>query len=45
LTTVIADEARARTLGDAARTRALERYTWDGVAEAYDEMLGGMLED
>jgi glycosyltransferase involved in cell wall biosynthesis len=45
MTTVIGDEARARMLGEAARTRALERYSWDGVAEAYDEMLGAMLED
>lgn len=44
MTTVLNDEASARVLGDKARKRALERYSWEGVADQYSQLLDRLLE-
>jgi glycosyltransferase involved in cell wall biosynthesis len=42
---LLGDEARRRSLGDAARQLAEDRYSWEAVAvqfeEAYDRALRG----
>jgi glycosyltransferase involved in cell wall biosynthesis len=44
LTRVLADAAGARALGDAARARAVDQFTWDACArrcvDAYRQLLG-----
>jgi glycosyltransferase involved in cell wall biosynthesis len=33
------DDVRLRELGDASRTRVVERYRWSSVADRYEEVL------
>jgi glycosyltransferase involved in cell wall biosynthesis len=37
------DPGRRRDLGEAARRRALERFSWARVAESYETILRGAI--
>jgi glycosyltransferase involved in cell wall biosynthesis len=43
LQTLLDDPALARRLGDEARERAREMYSWDAITANYDVWLAGLL--
>jgi len=43
LAELVADPARCRTLGERALARAIEHYSWDRVADQYEQLLADLL--
>ncbi len=42
LTRLVGDEAELAAMGERSRRRVAERYRWSAVADAYEELLGGL---